>query len=245
MDDQQQQNSQPSNEELELKEYRNENGEFDIAKLKQLDSDKKYYRQQISKLKQLPADKEEYSKDFVLDSKFDEYMSDEKNKERVTDIFNKIDDMSMEKGIGIERNHDIRRFVLDELVSAGTIDITSQAERKAREAKIIDERNTKVKEYIGDATDMDGWNTQLKGWLRSFCNNEAEYAMHEKLIDTNATWALSLNKVRQALSGNRIPMIDGEPNYSPEEWQRAFVKADTETQNKMLEERARKLTKGK
>lgn len=245
MDDQQQQNSQPSNEELELKEYRNENGEFDLAKIKQLDADKKYYRQQISKLKQLPSDKEEYNKDFVLDSKYNEYVADEKNKERIDKLFGKIDDLSMEKGIGIERNHDIRRFVLDELVNNGTIDITPADVRKAREQEIIKERNDRVREQIGEATDMDGWNTQLKSWLRSFCNNEAEYAMHEKLIDTNSTWALSLNKVRQAMTGNAIPVIAGEPNYSPEEWQRAFNKADIETQNKMLEERAKKLLKGK
>ena len=37
-----------------LAEYRNEDGDFDVAKLKQLAEDKKYYRSQISKLKQLP-----------------------------------------------------------------------------------------------------------------------------------------------------------------------------------------------
>ena len=45
------------------------------------------------------------------------------------------------------------------------------------------------------------------------------------------------------MMGNRIPIVNSDPQYNEEEWQRNFNKADVETQNKMLEERAKKLTK--
>lgn len=237
-------NSQQDNVDLELKEYRNENGEFDIEKLKKLEADKTYYRQQLSKIKQLPQDKADYGKDFVLDSKFNEYVADEANKAGITELFDKIDNLSVEKEINVERNHDIKRFVLDTLVDKGVIDLTSADEKAKARAEILSARNEKIQEYIGSATDREGWDIQLDKWLKDFCNSDTEYQAHKKLIETNATWAMSLDKVRHALSGNKIPVVDSDPNYNAEEWQRAFVKADVETQNKMLEERAKKLTKG-
>ena len=45
--------------------------------------------------------------------------------------------------------------------------------------------------------------------------------------------------------GNRIPVIHSDPKFSQEEWDRAFSKATREEQDKMLEERAKELTKGK
>ena len=81
------------------------------------------------------------------------------------------------------------------------------------------------------------------GWLKTFANSENEYSFYENIVKTNASGALSMNKIRQAMMGNRIPIINSDPQYNEEEWQRTFNKADIETQNKMLEERAKKLTK--
>ena len=246
MEDQEQQNnSQHSNEELELKEYRNDQGEFDVEKIKKLDEEKKYYRTQIAKLKQLPGDKSEYGKDFAIDSKYTEYLSKEDNKKKIDDLFDKLDTMSLEKGIGIDRNHDIRRFVLDELTAMGAIDLTPEAEKQKANQQAIDDRNTKIQEAIGAGTDREAWDKGLDDWLHSFCNSEAEYALHSQLAKSNATWALSLNKMRQGLMGNRIPVIDSDPQFNQAEWDRTFAKADVDTQNKMLEERAKKLTQGK
>lgn len=228
-----------------LAEYRNEDGSFSEEKIKKLAEDKLYYRQQISKLKQLPEKIEEYSKDFVLDSKFDEFASKEENQAKIKTLFEKIDKLSMEKGIGIERNHDIRRFVMDELVAAKAIDITSEAEKAAATQKIVEERNKAVQDVIGDVTDINAWNQNLCDWLKGFCNSDAEYEMHKGLIERNATWALSLNKVRHAMQGNRIPVAVSDPKYSEEEWSRAFHKADKEEQDRLLKERAEILLKNR
>lgn len=229
----------------DLAEYRNEDGTFSEEKIKKLAEDKKYFRQQISKLKQMPEKIEEYGKDFVLDSKFDEFASKEENQEKIKNLFEKIDKLSMEKGIGIERNHDIRRFVMDELVAAKAIDITSEAEKAAANQKIIDERNKAVQEVIGDVTDINAWNNALCDWLKGFCNSEAEYQMHKSLLERNSLWALSLNKVRHAMMGNKIPVAVSEPKYNEEEWTRAFHKADKEEQDRMLEERAKQRIKNR
>lgn len=229
----------------ELAEYRNEDGTFSEDKIKKLAEDKKYFRQQISKLKQMPEKIEEYGKDFVLDSKFSEFAAKEENQEKIKTLFDKIDKLSMEKGIGIERNHDIRRFVMDELVDAKAIDLTSDADKEAATQKIIEERNAKVQEVIGDGTDIKAWNDALCDWLKGFCNSDAEYEMHKKLLERNSLWALSLNKVRHAMMGNRIPVAVSEPKYNEEEWMRAFRKADKEEQNKMLEERAKMMLKNR
>lgn len=229
----------------ELAEYRNSDGEFDAEKIKKLAEDKKYFRQQISKLKQVPQKIEEYGKDFVLDSKFDEFVSTEENKDKIAKIFEKIDKMSLEKGIGVERNNDIRRFVLDELVENKVIDLTSAEKKAAMAQQIVDERNKSVQEVIGEVSDINAWNKNLFDWLKGFCNSEAEFEMHKKLAETNSLWALSLNKIRQAQQGNRIPVIHSDPKFSQEEWDRAFSKASREEQDKMLEERAKELTKGK
>lgn len=239
-----QNNSQHSNTEIELAEYRNEQGELDVAKIKKLDEEKKYYRTQIAKLKQVPTDKTEYSKDFVTDSKYNEYLSNEENKTKINTMFDKLDSLSLEKGIGIERNHDIRRFLMDELVEQGAIDLTSKETIQKAQQQAISDRNAKVQETIGNATDIEAWNKGLDDWLKTFCNSEGEYAMHAKLAKENATWALSLNKMRQGLMGNRIPVIDSDPQFNQAEWDRTFAKADVETQNKMLEDRAKKMTKG-
>ena len=229
----------------ELAEYRNEDGTFSEDKIKKLAEDKKYFRQQISKLKQMPEKIEDYGKDFVLDSKFDEFASKEENKEKLNTLFEKLDKMSMEKGIGVERNHDIRRFVLDELVTAKAIDLTTDAEKAAADQKVIEERNSKVQEVIGDVTDINAWNKNLEDWLKGFCNSDAEFQMHKSLLERNSIWALSLNKVRHAMLGNKIPVAVSEPKYNEEEWSRAFRKADKETQDKMLEERAQMLIKNR
>ena len=229
----------------DLAEYRDTNGDFDAEKIRKLADDKKYYRQQISKLKQVPQKIEEYSKDFVLDSKFDEFVSNEENKEKIAKIFEKVDKMSLEKGIGIERNADIRRLVLDELVENKVIDLTPAEKREAQAKQIVDERNAAVQEVIGDVSDINAWNKNLFDWLKNFCNSDAEYEMHKKLAETNSLWALSLNKIRQAQMGNRIPVIHSDPKFNQEEWDRAFLKASKEEQDKMLEERAKELTKGK
>lgn len=228
-----------------LDEFRDSEGNFDAEKIKKLAEDKKYYRQQISKLRQVPQKIEEYGKDFVLDSKFDEFVSDEKNKERIDKVFEKLDKLSLEKGLGVDRNNDIRRFVLDELVDSGVIDLTSKAEKEAKLAKIVSERNDTVKKTIGETTDVEAWNGALLTWLKDFCNSEAEYKMHENLVKTNAIWALSINKMRHAMMGNRIPVAVSDPKYNEAEWNRQFRKADRETQDRMLEERAKELTKNK
>lgn len=229
----------------ELAEYRNEDGTFSEEKIKKLAEDKKYFRQQISKLKQMPEKIEEYGKDFVLDSKFDEFASKEENQEKIKNLFEKIDKLSMEKGIGIERNHDIRRFVMDELVAAKAIDITSEAEKAAANQKIIDERNKAVQEVIGDATDINAWNNALCDWLKGFCNSDSEFQMHKALLERNSLWALSLNKVRHAMMGNKIPVAVSEPKYNEEEWMRVFRKADKEEQDRMLKERAENMLKNR
>lgn len=228
-----------------LKEYRNEDGSFSEEKLIKLAEDKKYYRQQISKLKQMPSSVEEYGKDFVLDSKFNEFASKDENKEKINALFDKIDKLSMEKGIGVERNHDIRRFVMDELVAAKAIDLKSDAEKEAENQKIIEERNKAVQDAIGEVSDINAWNKNLCDWLKGFCNSDAEYEMHKALLERNSLWALSLNKVRHAMMGNKIPVAAPQASYNEEEWNRAFRKADREEQDRMLKERAEILLKNR
>lgn len=229
----------------ELAEFKNSDGDFDADKIKKLVEDKKYYRSQISKLKQIPAKIEEYDADFVIDSKFDEFLSDEEHRKNVGDVLTRIDTMCLEKGIGVERNHDIKRFVLDELANKKVYDLTPVAEKKAQEEKILADRNDAIQDAIGVGTDIQAWDKNLMAWLKGFCNSEAEYEMHKKLAETNSLWALSLNKIRQAQMGNRIPVINSQASFSQAEWDRAFSKATREEQDKMLEERARELTKNK
>lgn len=229
----------------DLAEYKNEDGTFSEEKIKKLAEDKKYFRQQISKLKQMPSSIEDYGKDFVLDSKFDEFASKDENKEKIKSLFDKIDKLSMEKGIGVERNHDIRRFVMDELVEAKAIDLTTQAEKEAQNQKIIEERNKAVQDVIGELSDINAWNKNLEDWLKNFCNSEAEFQMHKSLMERNSIWALSLNKVRHALMGNKIPVAVSEPKYNEEEWARAFHKADKEEQDRLLKERAELILKNR
>lgn len=229
----------------DLAEYRGEDGNFDEAKIKQLAEDRKYYRQQISKLKQMPEKEEEYDKDFVLDSKFDAFASKEENQAKIKSLFDKINKLSMKKGIGVERNHDIKRFVMDELVEAKAIDLASDEQKTAADQKVIEERNEAVRKEIGDVTDINAWNDALCDWLKGFCNSEAEYNMHKALLERNSLWALSLNKVRHALMGNRIPVAAPQASYNEEEWNRAFRKADREEQDRMLKERAEMLLKNR
>ena len=229
----------------ELAEFRNSDGDFDADKIKKLVEDKKFYRQQISKLKQTPQKIEEYGKNFVLDSKFDEFVSNEDNKKKIDTVFEKLDKLSLEKGLSVERNNDIRRFVLDELVENKAIDLTSAAKREEMAQKIVTERNEAVQKEIGDVSDVKAWDKNLYDWLETFCNSKAEFEMHKKLAETNSLWALSLNKIRQAQLGNRIPVVHSDPKFNEVEWQREFSKADRATQDKMLEERAKELTKGK
>jgi hypothetical protein len=229
----------------ELAEYRNEDGTFSEEKIKKLAEDRKYFRQQISKLKQIPEKEEEYDKDFVLDSKFDAFASKEENQAKIKSLFDKINKLSKEKGIGVERNHDIKRFVMDELVEAKAIDLASDEQKKAADQKVIDERNEAVRKEIGDATDINAWNDALCDWLKGFCNSEAEYNMHKALLERNSLWALSLNKVRHAMMGNKIPVAAPQATYNEEEWNRAFRKADREEQDRMLKERAEMLLKNR
>lgn len=229
----------------ELAEFKNSDGEFDSDKIKKLAEDKKYLRQQISKLKQLPEKIEEYGKNFVLDSKFDEFVSNEDNKKKIDTVFEKLDKLSLEKGLSVERNNDIRRFVLDELVASKAIDLTPLAKKEEMAKQIVSERNAAVQEAIGDVSDINAWNTNVLAWLETFCNSKAEYEMHKKLFETNSLWALSLNKIRQAQMGNRIPVVHSDPKFNQAEWERAFSKATREEQDKMLEERAKELTKNK
>lgn len=229
----------------ELAEYRNEDGTFSEEKIKKLAEDRKYFRQQISKLKQIPEKEEEYDKDFVLDSKFDAFASKEENQAKIKSLFDKINKLSKEKGIGVERNHDIKRFVMDELVEAKAIDLASDEQKKAADQKVIDERNEAVRKEIGDVTDINAWNDALCDWLKGFCNSEAEYNMHKALLERNSLWALSLNKVRHAMMGNKIPVAAPQASYNEEEWNRAFRKADREEQDRMLKERAEMLLKNR
>ena len=92
---------------------------------------------------------------------------------------------------------------------------------------------------------MNAWDKNLLTWLKDFCNSDAEYEMHKKLAQTNSLWALSLNKIRQAQMGNRIPVIHSDPKFNQAEWDRAFLKATPEEQDEMLRVRAIELTKGK
>lgn len=228
-----------------LAEFKDSDGNFDAAKIQKLADDKKYLRQQISKLKQLPSSVEEYGKNFVLDSKFDEFVADEANKKKIDSLFEKLDKLSLEKGLSVERNNDIRRFVLDELVESKAIDITPAAKREEMAQKMVAERNKAIQDTIGNVSDINNWNSQLYDWLKTFCNNSAEFEAHKKLAETNATWALSLNKIRQAMMGNRIPMLAPEASFSQESWDRAFHNATREEQDRLLMERAKFLTEGK
>lgn len=228
-----------------LAEYRNTDGGLDESKVLKLAEDKKYYRSQISKLKQMPEKIEEYGKDFVIDSKFDEFLTNEDNKQSVSELLGRIDSMCLEKGIGVERNHDIRRFVLDELAKDKVFDLTPLEQKKAAEEKILAERNTAIQNSIGEGTDISAWDKNLLSWLKDFCNSDAEYEMHKKLAETNSLWALSLNKIRQAQMGNRIPVIHSDPKFNQAEWDRAFAKASREEQDEMLRVRAIELTKNK
>lgn len=229
----------------ELAEFRNSDGDFDAAKIKKLADDKKYLRQQISKLKQLPEDISEYGKNFVLDSKFDEFISNEENKKKIDAVFEKLDKLSLEKGLSVERNNDMRRFVLDELVASKAIDLTSAAKREEMAQKIVAERNEAIQNEIGEVSDINAWNNNLYDWLKGFCNSESEFQMHKKLAETNSLWALSLDKIRKAQMGLRIPVIQSDAKFNQAEWDRAFHKATREEQDAMLLERAKKITEGK
>lgn len=228
-----------------LAEFKDSDGNFVADKIQKLADDKKYLRQQISKLKQLPSSVEEYGKNFVLDSKFDEFVSDEANKKKIDSVFEKLDKLSLEKGLSVERNNDIRRFVLDELVDSKAIDLTPAAKKEEMAQKIVAERNEAVQKEIGEVSDINAWNKNLFDWLHTFCNSQVEYDAHKKLAETNATWALSLNKIRQAMMGNRIPVVQSDGKFNQAEWDRAFHKASKEEQDEMLRERAKELTKGK
>lgn len=228
-----------------LAEYRNEAGEFDAAKIQKLVDDKKYYRQQISKLKQTPESAEEYGKNFVLDSKFDEFISDEENKKKIDTVFEKLDKLSLEKGLSVERNNDMRRFVLDELVASKAIDLTPAAKKEEMAQKIVAERNEAIQKEIGEVSDIKAWDTNVLAWLETFCNSKAEFEMHKKLFETNSLWALSLDKIRKAQLGLRIPVVHSDAKFSQAEWDRAFSKASREEQDRMLEERAKELTRNK
>lgn len=229
----------------DLADYRNDEGVLDDEKVRKVIADRRYYRSQISKLKQIPEKLEEYGKDFVIDSKFDEFLSDEEHRKTIWDLLTRVDNMCLEKGIGVERNHDIKRFVLDELAKDKVFDLTPAEVRKAQEDKILADRDDAVQNSIGEGTDIRAWNTNVLNWLKSFCNSEAEYEMHRKLFETNSLWALSLNKIRQAQMGNRIPVVHSDPKFNQAEWERAFAKATREEQDRMLEERAKELTKYK
>lgn len=229
----------------DLADYRNDEGILDDEKVRKIIADRKYYRSQISKLKQLPEKIEEYGKDFVIDSKFDEFLSDEEHHKTVDELLSRVDNMCLEKGIGVERNHDIKRFVLDELAKENVFDLTPAETKKAQAEKIVAERNGAVQTSIGEGTDIKTWDASVLSWLKGFCNSEAEFEMHKKLFETNSIWALSLNKIRQAQMGNRIPVIHSDPKFNQAEWDRAFSKASREEQDKMLEERAKELTKNK
>lgn len=229
----------------ELAEFRNSDGDFDAVKIKKLADDKKYLRQQISKLKQLPEDIGEYSKNFVLDSKFDEFVSNEENKKKIDAVFEKLDKLSLEKGLSVERNNDIRRFVLDELVASKAIDLTSAAKREEMAQKIVAERNEAIQNEIGEVSDINAWNNNLYDWLKGFCNSESEFQMHKKLAETNSLWALSLDKIRKAQMGLRIPVIHSDSKFNQAEWDRNFHKASREEQDEMLRVRAIELTKNK
>lgn len=228
-----------------LAEFKNSDGEFDAAKIQKLVDDKKYYRQQISKLKQTPQKVEEYGKDFVLDSKFDDFVAEPENKKKIDAIFEKLDKLSLDKGLSVERNNDMRRFVLDELIDNKVIDLRSSAEKEAFENKIVAERNESVQKEIGEGSDIKAWNSNMLDWLKTFCNSQVEYDMHKKLFETNSMWALSLNKIRMAQMGNRIPVVHSDAKFNQAEWDRAFSKATREEQDRMLEERAKELTKNK
>ena len=204
-----------------------------------------YYRQKLSKLNQLPSSVEEYGKNFVLDSKFDEFISDENNKKKIDTVFEKLDKLSLEKGMSVERNNDMRRFVLDELVASKAIDITPAAKKEEMAMKVINERNEAVQKEIGDISDIKAWDKNLYDWLKDFCNSDAEFQMHKKLAETNSLWALSLDKIRKARLGLRIPVVNSNPAYNEKEWYRNFAKADKETQDQMLLDRAKELTKNK
>lgn len=232
-------------QEDDLKDYRNIDGELDADKVRKVIEDRRYYRSQIAKLKQLPEKTEEYGKDFVIDSKFDEFLTDEDHRKSVGDLLARVDTMCLEKGIGVERNHDIKRFLLNELADKKVFDLTPLAEKQALEERILAERDDAIQNALGEATDMRSWNTNMLNWLKTFCNSDAEYEMHKKLFETNSLWALSLNKIRQAQMGNRIPVIHSDPKFSQAEWDRAFSKASREEQDKMLTERAKELTKYK
>lgn len=226
-----------------LAEFKDSDGNFDAAKIQKLADDKKYLRQQISKLKQLPSSVEEYGKNFVLDSKFDEFVADEANKKKIDSLFEKLDKLSLEKGLSVERNNDIRRFVLDELVESKAIDITPAAKREEMAQKMVAERNKAIQDTIGDISDINAWDKNLYDWLKGFCNSESEFTAHKKLAETNSLWALSLDKIRKAQMGLRIPVVNSDPKFNQAEWDRAFHKASREEQDKMLEERAKELTK--
>lgn len=243
--EQNQEQEQPEQKVDALAEFKDSDGNFDAAKIQKLADDKKYLRQQISKLKQLPESVEEYGKNFVLDSKFDEFVSNEENKKKIDTVFEKLDKLSLEKGLSVERNNDIRRFVLDELVASKAIDITPNAKKEEMAQKIVAERNTAIQETIGEISDIQAWDKNLYDWLKTFCNSETEFQAHKKLAETNSLWALSLDKIRKAQMGLKIPVIHSDPKFNEAEWNRNFMKADRETQDKMLEERAKELTKGK
>ena len=111
--------------------------------------------------------------------------------------------------------------------------------------KIVSERNTAVQEAIGEVSDINAWNANVLSWLKGFCNSDAEYEMHKKLFETNSLWALSLNKIRQAQLGLKIPVIHPQASYNEEQWMNVFLKSSKEEQDKLLKERAEMLTKGK
>ena len=228
----------------ELAEYKTD-GQFDAEKIKKLVEDKKYYRQKISKINQTPESVDEYGKNFVLDSRFDEFVSNEENKKKIDTVFEKLDKLSLEKGLSVERNNDMRRFVLDELVASKAIDITPNTKKEEMAQKIVAERNTAIQETIGEISDISAWDKNLYDWLKTFCTSEAEFQAHKKLAETNSLWALSLDKIRKAQMGLKIPVIHSDPKFNEAEWHRNFAKADRETQDKMLEERAKELTKNK
>lgn len=157
----------------------------------------------------VPDDISEYSKSFKPDSSYEKFMKEEGIPETFEDFYK----FAKENGIGKDQANATMDWIMKALVSNGTFDNRSEAEKEAEFAKAKEDFSEKIKPLLESThRTQEEQNEIITNFLKSDNIFTANPEMKEFITNmalTNPMGYMFVSMVTEMIDGTNVPVVSG------------------------------------
>ena len=217
-----------------------ESGNFNREKVRDLAGRYLSERRSVSRMQEMPESAAKFKENYTPEEKFVP-LFDEANEggKKVREMFDKLDSMCFENGIGETKNKAIKNFLLKTLADNGIIDTTTAEEKAAKEQQKAEDQKAILEDALGANTDLDKVNAIIDEFIEDESDEDPDVKPVLEAIKSSAKGKLILYSLRNRIYGKPVPVMKTEIGTSQKALEREYN--DPNTSRERRKEIAEKL----